>query len=58
MAETKDRVRGLLGRTEVEHAPTLKGPAVYDRLIRIAPEEDVAELLKQAVENLMQGIPQ
>ena len=33
-------------------------PAAYDRLVTIAPEGDVSQLLKQAVEKLLEGIPQ
>ena len=39
-------------------APIRIEPAVYDRLVTIAPEGDVSKLLKQAVENLLQSIPQ
>jgi hypothetical protein len=34
----------------VEHVPIRIEPALYDRLIQIAPKGDVVELLKQVVE--------
>ena len=59
MLETRDRVRGLLGKElKWRLVPIRIEPAVYDRLVTIAPEGDVSKLLKQAVENLLQGIPQ
>jgi len=59
MVETRDRVRGLLGKElKWRLVPIRIEPAVYDRLVTIAPEGDVSKLLKQAVENLLQGIPQ
>jgi len=59
MVETRDRVRGILGKElKWRLAPIRIEPAVYDRLLTIAPEGDVSRLLKQAVENLLQGIPQ
>ena len=59
MQVTRDRVRGLLGKElKWRLVPIRIEPAVYDRLVTIAPEGDVAQLLKQAVENLLQGIPQ
>ena len=59
MQETRDRVRGLLGKELKWHlVPIRIEPTVYDRLVTIAPEGDVSKLLKQAVENLLQGIPQ
>jgi len=59
MVETRDRVRGLL-RKELKWrlVPIRIEPEVYDRLVTIAPEGDVSKLLKQAVENLLQGILQ
>jgi len=58
MQETRDRVRGLLGKElKWRLVPIRIEPAVYDRLVTIAPEGDVSKLLKQAVENLLQGIP-
>jgi len=58
MAETRDRVRGLLGKElKWRLVPIRIEPAVYDRLVTIAPEGDASKLLKQAVENLLQGIP-
>ena len=32
-------------------------PAVYDKLVTIAPEGDVSRLLKQVVERLLVGAP-
>ncbi len=59
MLETRDRVRVLLGKElKWRLVPIRIEPAVYDRLVQIAPEGDVANLLKQAVEKLLQGIPQ
>ncbi|GAI88003.1 unnamed protein product [marine sediment metagenome] len=59
MVETRDRVRGLLGKElKWRLVPIRIEPAVYDRLVTIAPEGDVSKLLKQAVEKLLQGIPQ
>ena len=56
---TRDRVRELLGKVlKWRLVPIRIEPAVYDRLGTIAPEGDVSKLLKQAVENLLQGIPQ
>jgi len=57
--ETRDRVRMLLGKElKWRLVPIRIEPAVYDRLVTIAPDGDVAKLLKQAVENLLQGNPQ
>ncbi len=54
MVETRDKVRGLLGKElKWRLVPIRIEPAVYDRLVQIAPEGDVAELLKQAVEKLL-----
>jgi ParB family chromosome partitioning protein len=59
MVETRDRVRGLLGKElKWRLVPIRIEPATYDRLAQVAPEGDVAQLLKQAVENLLQGAPQ
>jgi len=59
LVETRDRVRGNLGKElKWRLVPIRIEPAVYDRLVTIAPDGDVAELLKQAVEKLLQGIPQ
>jgi len=53
MTETRDRVRRLLGKElKWRLVPIRIEPAVYDRLMQIAPDGDVAELLKQAVEKL------
>jgi len=59
MQVTRDRVRRLLGKElKWRLVPIRIEPDVYDRLVSIAPEGDVSKLLKQAVENLLQGIPQ
>jgi len=59
IVETRDRVRSILGKElKWRLVPIRIEPAVYDRLVTIAPEGDVSQLLKQAVENLLQGIPQ
>ncbi len=59
LVETRDKVRGLIGKElKWRLVPIRIEPAVYDRLVTIAPEGDVSQLLKQAVENLLQGIPQ
>ena len=59
MQVTRDRVRRLLGKElKWRLVPIRIEPAVYDKLVTIAPEGDVSKLLKQAVENLLQGIPQ
>jgi len=59
MQETRDRVRRLLGKElKWRLVPIRIEPAIYDRLLQIAPEGDVSMLLKQAIENLLQGIPQ
>ena len=53
MVETRDRVRGLLGKElKWRLVPIRIEPAIYDRLVTIAPEGDVSKLLKQAVEKL------
>ena len=52
-AETRDRVRELLGKElKWRLVPIRLEPAVYDRLVQIAPDGDVSKLLKQAVEKL------
>ena len=57
MVETRDKVRGLLGKKlKWRLVPVRIEPAVCDRLVTIAPEGDVSQLLKQSVENLLQGI--
>ena len=56
MQVTRDRVRGLLGKElKWRLVPIRIEPAVYDRLVTIAPEGDVSKLLKQAVEKLLTG---
>jgi len=58
MVETRDRVRGLLGKElKWRLVPIRIEPAIYDMLITIAPEGDVSKLLKQTVEKLLQGSP-
>jgi ParB family chromosome partitioning protein len=53
MVETRDKVRALLGKElKWRLVPIRIEPAVYDRLIQIAPDGDVSKLLKQAVEKL------
>jgi len=55
--EARDRVRELLGKElKWRLVPIRIEPNVYDRLVQIAPEGDVAELLKQAVEKLISEI--
>jgi len=57
--ETRDRVRELLGKElKWRLVPIRIEPNSYDRLVQIAPDGDVPKLLKQAVENLLQGITQ
>jgi len=52
--ETRDRVREILGKElKWRLVPIRIEPAVYDRLAQIAPDGDVAELLKQAIEKLV-----
>ena len=59
MVETRDRVRGILGKElKWRLVPIRIEPAVYDRHVTIAPEEDVSKLLMKTVANLLQGIPQ
>ncbi len=59
MQVTRDRVRRLLGKElKWRLVPIRIEPAVYDRLVTIAPEGDASELLKQTVEKLLQGSPQ
>lgn len=54
MVETRDKVRRLLGKElKWRLVPIRIEPAVYDKLTRIAPEGDVAELLKNAVERIL-----
>ena len=57
--ETRDRVRELLGKElKLRLVPIKIEPSVYDGLAQIAPDGDVAELLKQAVERLISEINQ
>lgn len=54
MVETRDKARNLLGKElKWRLVPIRIEPAVYDRLVQIAPEGDVSKLLKQAVEKLL-----
>jgi len=54
IVETRDRVRGLLGKAlKWRLVPIRIEPAIYDRLVTIAPDGDVSKLLKQAVEKLL-----
>ena len=54
VVETRDKVRGLLGKElKWRLVPIRIDPAVYDRLVQIAPDGDVSQLLKQAVEKLL-----
>jgi hypothetical protein len=54
MVETRDKVRGLLGKDlKWRLVPIRIEPAIYDRLVTIAPEGNVSKLLKQTVENLL-----
>jgi hypothetical protein len=54
MVETRDKVRGLLGKKlKWRLVPIRIEPAVYDRLVQIAPDGEVGELLKQTVERLL-----
>jgi len=53
--ETRDRVRTLLGKElKWRLVPIRIEPAIYDRLVQIAPEGDVSQLLKQVVERLLE----
>ena len=53
--ETRDRVRELLGKElKWRLVPIRIEPAIYDRLVQIAPEGDVSQLLKQVVERLLE----
>ena len=59
MVETRDKVRDLLGKElKWRLVPIRIEPTIYDRLVTIAPDGDVSELLKQTIENLLQSIPQ
>lgn len=59
LKETRDRIRDRLGiEIKWRLVPIRIEPAVYDRLVQIAPDGDVAELLKQAVERLLSDISQ
>lgn len=54
MVETRDMVRGILGKELKWHlVPIRLEPDVYDKLVQIAPDGNVAELLRQTVEKLL-----
>jgi len=54
MVETRDKVRGLLGKElKWRLVPIRIEPTIYNRLANIAPDGDVSELLKQALEKLI-----
>ncbi len=54
MVETRDKVRGLLGKElKWRLVPIRIEPTIYDRLAKIAPDGDVSELLKQTAEKLI-----
>ena len=54
MLETRDRVRSLLGKElKWRLVPIRIEPTIYNRLEQIAPEGDVSNLLKQAIEKLL-----
>ena len=54
MLETRDRVRMLLGKElKWRLVPIRIEPTIYNRLEQIAPEGDVSNLLKQAIEKLL-----
>jgi len=54
MVETRNRVRGFLGKElKWRLVPIRIEPAIYNKLVQIAPDGDVAKLLKQAVEKLL-----
>ena len=54
LVETRNKVRGLLGKDlQWRLVPIRINPTIYDRLEKIAPDGDVSELLKQAVEKLI-----
>ncbi|MCK4703662.1 hypothetical protein KAT55_09900 [Candidatus Bathyarchaeota archaeon] len=55
----RDMVRKLLGKElKWRLVPIRIEPATYDRFAQIAPDGDVAELLKQTVEKLLSDINQ
>ncbi|GAG50767.1 unnamed protein product, partial [marine sediment metagenome] len=54
MVETRDKVRGILGKELKWHlVPIRLEPDVYDKLVQIAPDGDVSKLLRQTVEKLL-----
>jgi len=59
MLETRDKVRMLLGKAlKWRLVPIRIEPKQYEKLVLIAPEGDVPNLLIQAVENLLQDATQ
>ena len=57
--DTRNKVRGILGKKlKWRLVPIRIELGIYARLVTIAPEGDVSKLLKQAVEKLLQAIPQ
>jgi len=58
LQETRDRVREILGRPlKWRLVPIRIEPEAYERLRLLAPDGDVAKLLKEAVERLLAGAP-
>ena len=54
MVETRDRVREILGKElKWRLVPIRIEPSIYDRLVQIAPDGDMAKLLKQTVDKLI-----
>jgi len=54
MNETRDRVRGILGKElKWRLVPIRIEPDTYDKLVQISPDGDVTKLLKQTVEKLI-----
>ncbi|GAH02776.1 unnamed protein product [marine sediment metagenome] len=54
MPETRDKVRALLGKAlKWRLVPIRIEPAIYDKLVQIAPEGDVSKLIKQTIERLI-----
>jgi len=54
IVDTKDKVRGLLGKKlKWRLVPIRIEPAVYDKLVQIALNGDVAELLKKTLERIL-----
>ena len=54
MVETRDKVRGILGKElKWRLVPVRIETTLFDRLAKIAPDGDVSEFLKKAVEKLI-----